>query len=137
MRLPRESDEGRTEGNTRIMSGQKDGELILSGSNQEVGGNQERTSWKPIGRFHIMNPAATCKVGSIISPSEMGKLRLQESKTHNLAAGQWGSWDLNQGLSKLQNPISCFYIMFSNTGLGTSRCSINVCWVDTVSNKKC
>lgn len=36
-----------------------------------------------------MNPTATCKVGSIISPSEMGKLRLQESKTQDLAAGQW------------------------------------------------
>lgn len=54
--------------------GQKDGKLILSGSNKEVGGNEERKSWKPIGGFHIMNPTATCKVGSIISPSEMGEI---------------------------------------------------------------
>lgn len=80
-------------GTPAFRDGQKDEEL--SGSDQEVGGSQERTSWKPIGGFHIMNPTATC----IISSSEMGKLRLQESKTKDLAAGQWWSWDLNQGLS--------------------------------------
>lgn len=82
-------------GTSAFRDGQKDEELILSGTDQEVGGNQERTSWKPIGGFHIMNPTATCSISS----SEMGKLRLQESTTEDLAAGQWWSWDLNQGLS--------------------------------------
>ena len=111
--------------------GQEGEELILSRSHQEVGGNQERASWKPTGGFHIINFTATCKVGSIIS-----LMRLQES-----AAGQWWSWDLNQGLSncKIQEAISAISCLAAQN-LAPSRGSISAGWVDgwmgIVSSKK-
>lgn len=39
-------------GTPACRDGQKDEELILSSSDQEVGVNQGRASWEPAGTFH-------------------------------------------------------------------------------------